>query len=263
LPSAHFARYTINNKKDYFMSDKKISDGFISEIFQSLYSKYILKDILAKTIPGFIFLSTIILTKYPINIYYDFIKSLNPWYWIILYGFSWILGFAVQGLGEATTLIRTWPREVDTIAIDRNAWFDLASICRQKGNNSEILVNQRLGLIKESCGNNLFSLIILLIVSLFKVVFEHFTNKPNVIKLFYVDNKFSWIEFGSIYFYLLLIIISLLLTHIEHAKRQYIFLKKIKENHPEVENEEEADPVTIRLDSAELNGRFNGNIKLL
>jgi hypothetical protein len=74
--------------------------------FDAIYSKFILRDLFSKIVPGAIFLCTALLlfdgNLSCILLHGDF----SPAVWAILYGIAWILGLALQSLGEVLGLLK-------------------------------------------------------------------------------------------------------------------------------------------------------------
>ena len=76
--------------------------GDLKDFFDSFYQKFILRDFLAKIIPGFILFSSLwwsldsdferLKNQIPINISF--------WEWVFIIGISWMLGLAIQSVGE-------------------------------------------------------------------------------------------------------------------------------------------------------------------
>jgi hypothetical protein len=84
----------------------------VQNFFQSFYEGFVLRDLLGKIVPGGIVLASIAGALFSSPGYR--LKDLNELeapIWIALIGVCWLIGFAVQGLGELFGYIAYYPRQ--------------------------------------------------------------------------------------------------------------------------------------------------------
>ena len=162
----------------------------LGDFFSSFYSKFVLRDLCGKVVPGSIVLFALVSSvvwQEPTAVFDIPVAG-----WVIIYGLAWIAGFAVQALGEKTGGIRYYPK-----ILERKAWedllpVDLSSIEMSKpGGNKDFGQRNWLGfyncfhgiasdaatqqrerfvVIKEGCGNSFMALIVLEIMIVLDVV---------------------------------------------------------------------------------------------
>ena len=65
-----------------------------SELIDSIYGRFVLRDVLGKMVPGFIPIATGAYTIIPPNQMLSIIEKLSIWAWLAIAGLSWLLAFA-------------------------------------------------------------------------------------------------------------------------------------------------------------------------
>jgi|GEM_PF-6975263 len=183
----------------------------LREILDSLYSTFLARDLFAKVIPGSLILYTV-LNAISVNGSSGTLKDLNIIGWLIFFGISWTIGFAVQGIGECTSLHRPNPRNENyEVFLKRKSDFiNNTGIPQEARNNRERFV-----VIKETTANLGTSLIILIIFNFFVYKFP---------------------EQKEIIAYILVAIIAIILLwyHAVHRERQRDFESVVLDsNRPE------------------------------
>jgi hypothetical protein len=212
------------------MGDTKESIG--SQIIEALYGRYILKDFLAKSVPGFIVLTALAICM-RFESYWPAVKTLNPWIWIPIYGCSWLAGFSMQGIGEQFGIIRFWPRECsanDGHKPTRDGWMQLTHEVRGRGSKDDIAVQQRLGLIKESCGNACVAVLCSLLLFWCKRVFAVCSGDHDGFVRIVLDGDVYWSSTLLVSFAGLLLSVGLWLAHNEHCKRHYQYMREVADS---------------------------------
>jgi len=81
----------------------------MSDLFDSFYTKFILRDLFGKIIPGYILLICIIGTCLPKQNFF-LLQSMSVGLWILSLGIAWLLGLAIQGIGILTRQFRRFPK---------------------------------------------------------------------------------------------------------------------------------------------------------
>lgn len=176
------------------MLKEAVGTGF--GLFDAFYSRFLLRDVVAKVIPGLLLLLTYAsVIKSPEYIIAFFKPGMSVWMWLATFSLSWIVGFAVQSFGETFGMIEYFPRDIDNF-ISKNyekrklsdvinsipKVFDFRgnslkkTLARQKyyrnvisfyaltvGSPSLRLERERLLVIREACGNAYLAIIFSLI----------------------------------------------------------------------------------------------------
>lgn len=168
---------------------------------EDMYIKFVLLDLMAKIAPGAFCIISIFLAlgnslgRIGFDDFYSIIdkfKTITVWVWIIFIAFSWIVGFAIQGLGERFGVIKYGldkPKDElleyakDAKDFDKKtAIFEKMTIeFNEFANDGEKIRYQRIVAIKEACGNGcvaLFFSFFILLVSDVKFRFLHILKDP-------------------------------------------------------------------------------------
>lgn len=235
--------------------------GDLKDFFDSFYQKFILRDFLAKIIPGFILFSSLwwsldsdferLKNQIPINISF--------WEWVFIIGISWMLGLAIQSVGEKFC-ITPYPRIFGKLTFEEIKSLyeeftkpennELKEIIRgkNKGNfnclrffynsvkfhNEEIKIFkkepesqyfERIVVLKEACGNVCMSLIL-------STIFIVLIN----LSLILFNEQYSFdcrrtFQYMPVFVFIIVIISFLYRMHREHRIKQFYFtLIKINDN---------------------------------
>jgi hypothetical protein len=167
--------------------------GFV----EAFYSRFILRDLLAKIVPGS-FLLIYISRFFNENIILNEISFI---FGIFLISVSWIIGFAIQGFGERLDLIKY---HKDKEAEARYKKFIGLNL---KDNQKDV---ERIVVIKETCGNSYVSLTLVFILYIIEVLInKEFTQITNL----FIRNIPLILSY-------LLIVFSLRYMHFKHIERQ-------------------------------------------
>jgi hypothetical protein len=67
----------------------------VENIFNTFYSKFILRDFFGKIVPGSILLSSIATSLMSLTRTLKYMDSMSGWMWLFFVGIRWIAGFAV------------------------------------------------------------------------------------------------------------------------------------------------------------------------
>jgi hypothetical protein len=132
------------------------------------YFHLILRDLFGRIVPGFALLSSVVFSLSPSKGFSAYNES-SAGIWIVLLSASWTIGYALQGLGESHGWILTRPEQIHAkIALTREmAFYQIAT-------TEEKHAYDRLGSIKEACGNGYLalsvSLLLLAICSLIRAL---------------------------------------------------------------------------------------------
>jgi hypothetical protein len=143
----------------------------LGSLLENLYRQFILRDLLAKIMPGFIVIgSTASLLSFSIRRLVRFTTTLNFWQWLLLFAFAWVIGFFVQHAGILAGILSDKTHQLERQnpgAIKE--WFR-SKVKISRGSNEEFRkVLERAIVIKETCGNT--SMALLYTAGLFTVHF--------------------------------------------------------------------------------------------
>ncbi len=182
----------------------------LSNLFNALYSQFVLRDFFGKIVPGFLLIMSIAISLTSLRETNEYLKSMSGWMWVLTGGISWIGGFMIQSFGESVKLFRIFPKTLSFSDFFRKLIrFEMLSKTIQVGQGDL----ERLVVIKEACGNSYIALIIASLILLLNALF----NKSQTI----VINSFQLILIActilfSIYF--------LRRMHFEHTERQNMYV---------------------------------------
>ena len=126
----------------------------INGIFDALYLRLILRDFFGKVVPGTIVIFSICVVTFSPDEILKFIDGIKFFPAIILIGFTWIVAFALQAMGEITKLIR-----YHTYNTHKEFYAQLHEF-KIKTDIQEHQQLERLIVIKEACGNGYVALVL-------------------------------------------------------------------------------------------------------
>ena len=78
-------------------------------VIDRLYTSYLLRDFVAKVVPGFLVLLSIVLSSGHDRRLLHAIQAFSFWGWFLLIGLAFSIGFLVQALGELVGWTRIYP----------------------------------------------------------------------------------------------------------------------------------------------------------
>lgn len=78
----------------------------LNQLFDAFYNKFLLIDVFGKMIPGAFFIAMVFLAICPnSSAAVEYLREIDTVKYVLFFGFSWIIMFALQRLGEKTGLI--------------------------------------------------------------------------------------------------------------------------------------------------------------
>lgn len=179
--------------------------GFV----EAFYSRFILRDLLAKITPGMILLTTItyiVNDGFPLNINISFVIG------VFVVSFAWIIGFAIQGLGELTRTIRYHKNKESK----ENYWKYMQQLEKNGKNNDKDL--ERIVVIKETCGNASLSIFLSGILLVLYICLVDMPSDTTLIKLV------------PVFVLYIILLVSLYSMHLKHVLRQDDLVSQRLEN---------------------------------
>jgi len=150
----------------------------LAALFNAFYTRFVLRDLLAKITPGTIVLvaiSTIFIWQ-PENVAH-YLAGLTFWAWTILLAFSWITGITIQSIGEWLEKrkegwgIRYYPK--DEFDDNHKEWFKflVAFSHSDRVTDADKKRAERYAVIKEACGIGSIAFLIVSSLLAVKIVF--------------------------------------------------------------------------------------------
>lgn len=188
----------------------------ISNLFETLYSHFLIRDVLAKAIPGLIGFVSLIITVSP--------QSIRPLIYrilgtdllmiILLYGLSFMFGMLLQFLGSLTPflIIHVWKADnrSSSIKLSLSKAVEFQKVA--SGNKAILRQRERLAVLKEMAANFAFSLF-LMMIALIRIAIE--TSR---------GSQTPAIPFAIIIF---LVVIALIYQNRTHAIEQQIWEEEV------------------------------------
>jgi phospholipid N-methyltransferase len=133
----------------------------LTELVNSFYNNFILRDIVAKIVPGVLLAFGVATLKYEPARILRFIREASTIELAFVTAASWVIAFGVQAMGEAVGLIRLWPRELTSDQARKRI------VCfGRRATTEEKRIVERYVVIKEACGLGYLALLIALILIL-------------------------------------------------------------------------------------------------
>lgn len=126
----------------------------LDRLFDALYSRLLLRDAFGKVLPGMIWLSAIVVAAGGLPFTIALLMGLNAMQGLLLLGFGWIVGFAVQSSGKVI-----WPPRLRTQTYPPGTFADREQFAmklvefHRTANEHESQTLERFVIIKEAAGN--------------------------------------------------------------------------------------------------------------
>jgi hypothetical protein len=194
------------------MKDSDLPGGVVD----ALYTRLLLRDLFGKVVPG----SILLLACAPLlgltGSLSEALKSLQEmtiWGWLLLYGFAWITGFAIQSFGESPllitkrgSLIRLFPRD-----IKEKDFYKKLDAFRENATGHQLQQLERFAVIKEACGNSYVAVLI--------STFLWFVHWLPVHRGDLWSDKSKFIAAG------IFLILYLRQMHFRHVERQHMYME--------------------------------------
>jgi len=174
----------------------------LKDLFESFYSKLVLRDFFGKVIPGALVVGSFV---YPRIIATCVGGLTSPWLWLLFIGLAWVAAFAIQALGEIHGWIRYYPRILECLAWEKVVERDpelkhltgvglagLGPPDHERGDKNwqdfithfnvnvsdpaQIMQRERLVVIKEACGNTYLAFIFTSLKVIADLVLRHLVD---------------------------------------------------------------------------------------
>jgi uncharacterized membrane protein YbhN (UPF0104 family) len=134
-------------------------------VFDAFYDRLLLRDVAGKVVPGCILILTLVASAFGFEAALTHLPKVGFTLWVVLFGLAWLVGFALQYVGESFRLLRTHPRDTDAKHSGESAaWNDrrsfypwFAEFCTHATPEQKMSA-ERINVIREACGNAAVSL---------------------------------------------------------------------------------------------------------
>lgn len=131
----------------------------LSNMFDALYNRFLLRDVFGKVVPGSVGLVSIALGRLAPQEFLSALVGLPSVVWPLLYGAAWIVGFAIQQIPSTFCWSHTHTRSKyghSELEYHRHVRAVRGAITQQHDHQQL----ERFIVIKESCGNAFYALLI-------------------------------------------------------------------------------------------------------
>ena len=125
----------------------------MNDLLGVFYSQLILRDVFGKIVPGSIAMAGVLAAVMGQEDFGHLAASIPLGGWVLLLGAAWLVGFAVQGVGEQSRLFLYDPKEANLKVTQR---YELRLHLRERTGGMDDLNKEnieRLYVIREACGN--------------------------------------------------------------------------------------------------------------
>lgn len=232
-------------------------------LFENLYSRFILRDVLGKALPGTLVLLAVALWWAPPGSVIEWFAGDHSWgFWLFFFSSAWLLGLAIQFFAEYFRFLEYFPpglRSLEKKCVDQyNSEFFVAvrDFLKAPSNEEHSNRNERFEVIKESCGNASASLVLAAGVLVARLGFEIGVNHNGPI-------PHGALRLVLVFLVVLGIVFLLYRMHLENCVRQYTYAWRLLSMEGRIQEDG-----TIKLTSK--NGvttyvqgwRKNGNLRL-
>jgi len=181
----------------------------LTELINSFYNNFILRDIVAKIVPGVLLAFSIATLKYEPARVLKFIREGTTIELAFLIAASWVIAFGVQAIGEAMGVIRLWPKNLTSDhARKRIVCFGRRATAEEKR------IVERYVVVKEACGLGYLALLIALVMILAGDAGRRGGGFGSALLISFSNHKLLIVS-------ILLLLAALWWTHDKHLKRQY------------------------------------------
>jgi hypothetical protein len=159
----------------------------ISDFFESLYSNFILRDILAKVLPGLIGLVSLVILFVPksLHLLRHVFTNLDLLSIVIIYGISFMFGMLIQFLGMLTPFIVIYVWKDDSRWLTREKSLSKAVEFQKAASKDCNLLRQRerFAVLKEMASNYSVAVFLIFIAVIRVVIFPVSGYRPQAIPI--------------------------------------------------------------------------------
>ena len=192
--------------------------SFLGDVTNSFYGNFLLRDLVEKIKPGIVVLFAKLTLKYEPEFLMQQIKDMALIEIVFFLSAAWILAFAFQALGIYLGLIKQWPYDMP---MEKSREY-IVKFNRQAKIEEKRIV-ERYVVIKEACGLGYVTLAISVVMLLIGTAARNSTTPVETLMTFL---RMSW-DNCLILLLLVIVVLSLRLSHLKHLERQYSTYKVV------------------------------------
>lgn len=188
--------------------------------FDGFYTRFILRDLVGKVVPGFLFFGVIASTIAGVPATYAHLQNAHLPEMLFMVGLSWVSTLSIQAMFDAIGLFRYFPGDFRTSTKDVVRFMRIAT-------PDEKAQYERFVVIKEGCGNNanalLLGLLFWLVLNLARIATgakHQFRQALSVEGVFLLTLGIA-------------VLVFLYVMHREHVRRQFDYVTMTLELHAE------------------------------
>lgn len=179
----------------------------IDRAIQTVYTRFVLRDFVAKILPGLVLLASLSSVTFGWSATHEAFQQARWIEAIGIGGIAWILAFAIQEIGHRARIL---DHKSDKVRIEAGVKFSRSC------NEDERALRERYIVIKEACGNLFVSIVLSVSVLLAS------QELSELIKLF--RNSLEWPVLLSWF----VLAVLLLLSHRRHSKLQSDYTESVQ-----------------------------------
>lgn len=184
----------------------------IKGVFDALYSKLILRDVVGKMAPGLFVLFALEAQTQLISLVPGTTTSSEAFRTLMLLVAGWFVALALQSLGETTRILRMWPEHMQADADRYQTRIEFARSATEEEKHQA----ERFALIGESAGVMTVACLVVVIHSVLSAIVSLTPHQ-----FFYDSRGWLW-RLG-----LGVAIYGLRRTHRSHCGKRYKFMKEV------------------------------------
>lgn len=192
--------------------------SFVGDVTNSFYGNFLLRDLVAKITPGVAVLFAALTLKYEPEFLIQQVRDMAIVEIVFFLSAAWILSFAFQALGIYLGLIKQWPYDMP---METSREY-IVKFNRQAKIEEKRIV-ERYVVIKEACGLGHVALAMSIVMILLGTAARNSETPVEALMMFL---RISW-ENCFILLLLVVVVLSLRLSHIKHLERQYSTYKAV------------------------------------
>ncbi|MFQ5853879.1 MAG: hypothetical protein ACE5JU_25245 [Candidatus Binatia bacterium] len=175
----------------------------LRDLFDSLYSQFILRDFFGKIVPGLLIIAIVAISLSPPSDVLEEIKALRTITWFFISGFAWLISFGIQYLGELLGLIRHYPTNKyhpTNKYRDEKSFYKALIKFQGCATEYESRAHERAEVIREATGNGSLALWIIVAVVVIEIILD----------LLYGGRRRAYLWFVSTFPYSIVVAVMLL-----------------------------------------------------
>ena len=136
----------------------------VSSVIDRLYTGYLLRDLVAKVLPGSLVIGALAFSPRTHGISMRWLAHLPWWSWVLAIALAFIVGFAIQAIGEWTGWARIYPDGSSRDETARRAAMDRMVALGSDGSTWATQQRERYVVLKEMAANVSLAAVITIVI---------------------------------------------------------------------------------------------------